>query len=220
MYKYDGPVASIGRAGNWSAEKSPDVWDTAGDYLPDDEARDQPSAWVNNFCGNGIYGVLSGHEDDVWKDVTTDSGTTTTAPCDSALEECRYKDQMTGLQWVSGLDVPYFYWDQAVAKCADLTWNGITGWRLPTQKELMEAYIHGIWTVNNPLWLSLDFQNAGVGAPYWSATTAVGFTTTVNEDGDEEYTYTQDQAFYVSLREGKVGSANKNSRSAKVACVK
>ena len=216
-FNYDGDVASIGRVGKYEGT-SRDVWDTVGDYLIDDEysyPHDQPLAWVNNLCGNNIDD--SEDEANVWKDVTTTSGSTT-APCDATSDECRFKDRISGLQWTSAQPFPsagYFYWDEAVLACANLTWNGITGWRLPTQKELMEAYIHGIGSaaIANDTWLSLDFQNAYAVAPFWSATTRVGY----NNDGDPLGNY----AFYVSLREGIVGRVVKANQSTfGVLCVK
>jgi len=211
-FNYDGDVASIGQVGQYGGTNR-DVWDTVGDYLNNDEESyptDQPLAWVNNLCGNNIDD--SEDEANVWKDVTTDSGTTT-APCDSDTDECRLKDQISGLQWTEARPFPskgYFYWDEAVLECANLTWNGITGWRLPTQKELMEAYTHGIGSAG---FLFLGFQNAYGVAPYWSATTRVEYNV------DEEPLGVR--AFYVSLREGLVARASKNLQSPLgVACVK
>lgn len=53
-------------------------------------------------------------------------------------------------------------WFDAMFACNRLNtigWNGYTtGWRLPTQKELMEAYVHGFRSVEGPNWNSEPFN--------------------------------------------------------------
>jgi hypothetical protein len=55
--------------------------------------------------------------------------------------------------------------------CANLNFGGAGAWRLPTEKELMAAYEHGIYTAPNANWLSKE-QMAGAGSSFfWSSTT-------------------------------------------------
>ena len=81
-----------------------------------------------------------------WQDLTTD-GT-----CDSAADDCIMKDRISGLTWSESFPVTAAAaasttrsWQNAIQHCNDLgSFGGQSGWRLPTQKELLEAWIHGI----------------------------------------------------------------------------
>jgi hypothetical protein len=59
---------------------------------------------------------------------------------------------MPGLSW-SKLQASAA-WNAAWIQCQSLNYNGQTGWRLPTQKELMEAYIHGIRSAARTNWMT------------------------------------------------------------------
>lgn len=63
-------------------------------------------------------------------------------------------------------------WNAAVAYCDGLSWNGQTDWRLPTQKELMEAYNHGLYSAATSNWINTAHMIAD---EFWSATTASYF---------------------------------------------
>lgn len=97
-----------------------------------------------NFCG---YKAPS---ESTWERVTTTPSTTGSNSI--------YLDKITGLQWSRGSDTTTYEWNDAAAAgdgaleyCAALSHGGIIGgnWRVPTQKELMEAYVHGIHELDN-----------------------------------------------------------------------
>ena len=77
-------------------------------------------------------------------------------------EDCIFMDQMTGELWTSpsGTAVD---WDSAITYCGALT-LGSHPWRLPTQKEILQAYTDGIWFVSTPLGIASQTF-------FWSATT-------------------------------------------------
>jgi hypothetical protein len=72
------------------------------------------------------------------------------------------QDKITGLWWSKSQSTAA--WDAAWANCQNLDHNGVTGWRLPTQKELMEAYIHGIRSAVSINWIT----QASLNSWYWT----------------------------------------------------
>lgn len=79
-------------------------------------------------------------------------------------EACVEKDLTTDLLWAKDDGNTTRSWDQAITFCAELNYGGYQGgWRLPTHKEMMQAYINGIWANKTPLNLTKGY--------YWSATT-------------------------------------------------
>ena len=113
-----------------------DWWDTIEDSNFDTAFPSSTvAAWTNDTDCNYSN----------WQDLTTD-GT-----CDTAGDNCIMKDKISGLTWSESYPVvgaaptsTTLSWQKAIQHCNELSWGGDTGWRLPTQKELMEAYIHGI----------------------------------------------------------------------------
>jgi hypothetical protein len=181
VYNYDGAVATIPTSGVASGTAI-DYWDTIDDYnnnvsgLPTSVV----SGWTNNDCG-GIE--ASAGDDNVWKDITTTSlGAASTCAADGA--RCTRQDKITGLSW-SKIQGYISSWPQAINDCDALTHNGQSDWRLPTQKELMDAYNHGIRSAAHANWIS----EASMASHFWSGSTvshttlgawvvdlAVGFT--------------------------------------------
>jgi hypothetical protein len=154
----------------WQASpQSIDIWDTIDDYnnvvagLPPSVL----TAWGNNTdCGGVDDPSVSTDDDNVWKDVTTAG--TGAASCSGSPERCTMQDKITGLSW-SKLQAKVA-WNTAWSNCQNLNYNGQTGWRLPTQKELMEAYTHGIrsipsaYAAANTNWMAEGNMNAW----FWS----------------------------------------------------
>lgn len=142
-----------------------DIWDTVDEFNnggADFTAASIPAAWTaDNFCG----GIGSAASSAVWTDTTAD-GT-----CDSAGDECRFKDKISGLEWSELL--PSVNWANAITTCANLSFGGEVDWRLPTQKELMAAYEHGIYSASTENWLT----KAQMVADYiWSSSSVSGYT--------------------------------------------
>jgi len=106
---------------------------------------------------------------DDWADRTADG------VCDSGGDECAYQDKHTRLWWseeqVTGT------WSAAVSRCENLSWAGQTDWRLPTQKEVLQAAVDGIYSLNSAYFL---YANCCEGwGDHWSST-----TNSIDDGGD------------------------------------
>ena len=141
-----------------------DIWDTIDDYYGLPASTVFPSSWsvANNYCGGVDDPNLSSDDDNVWKDVTTTNGTTPST-CAATPGNCTMQDKISGLKW-SKLASSSATWQTAITTCNGLTHNGQTAgsWRLPTQKELMDAYNHGITSAarTDANWMTLtDMQS-------------------------------------------------------------
>jgi hypothetical protein len=157
--------------------QSIDIGDTIDDYnnnvsgLPPSVV----TAWGNNTdCGGVDDPSLSTDDDNVWKDVTTAG--TGAASCSGSPGRCTMQDKITGLWW-SKIQTASSWW-RAVTTCQGLNYNGQTGWRLPTQKELQEAYTHGIrsipsaYAAANTNWMTEHNMNSY----FWSGSSVSGTT--------------------------------------------
>ena len=132
-----------------------DVYDTVDDYNNGAAAFgsfNTPPFPNNNPWGSDEYFCgFNDPTDASWERVTTSP---VTAGANSV-----YKDKLSGMNWSRGTSIAEKDWDEvaggasngALEYCADLDlenasagYGGITGWRLPTQKELQTAYAHGI----------------------------------------------------------------------------
>jgi len=142
-----------------------DVWDTIDDAnasafysaaLPDSGSGEP---FLANLCGT-TAGVTSQIAN--WSDNTLDNdGVAST--CAATTSNCSLKDLTTGLTWFKG-DGLNKSWYEAVYYCSTLLLAG-KSWRLPTQKELMTAYVDTIrYTVANG---TVSNYNLG----WWSSTT-------------------------------------------------
>jgi hypothetical protein len=162
VYNYDGAIGSIGTSGV-SSGTAIDIWDTIDDYNNNVSGL-PPSVvpgWENNACGGVDDPSLSTDDDNVWKDVTTTSGGAT-SNCATDAARCTMQDKITGLWWTKTQS--NVTWDAAWSNCQTLSYNGQTGWRLPTQKELMEAYGHGIRSAVSASWIT----QSGLNNWFWS----------------------------------------------------
>ncbi|MBC7658580.1 MAG: DUF1566 domain-containing protein [Chitinophagaceae bacterium] len=146
-------------------------WDTIDDY---NNNLAFPTALVSGFTSSNDCSSAD------WQDLTAD-GT-----CDAAADDCMMKDKISGLTWSESYPVTGAAaastaesWFSAIQHCNNLNFGGYaTGWRLPTQKELMDAYAHGIRDVGfNGAGVSTGSTNlnanfiADVDTYYWSAST-------------------------------------------------
>jgi hypothetical protein len=139
-----------------------DIWDTIDDYnggitgLPTQLASS--TDWTNDSMCGGIESTAG--DGNVWKDVTEGACTAATAA------NCSYQDKISGLEW-SKLSTSGKSWPYAIDYCQGLTHNGQPDWRLPTQKELMDAYNHGIRSAAANNWITISFFNQNT--YFWSA---------------------------------------------------
>ncbi|RYZ90909.1 MAG: DUF1566 domain-containing protein [Proteobacteria bacterium] len=72
-----------------------------------------------------------------------------------------HRDLTSNSYWTP--DQGTYNWEGAITYCDGLTLGGYTDWRLPTQKELLQAYIDGIW--HKSVGLSITHTE------FWVATT-------------------------------------------------
>ena len=160
VYNYDGAIGSIGTSGVNSGTGI-DIWDTIDDYnnnvsgLPPSVV----TGWGNNTDCGGVEATAG--DDNVWKDVTTTSGGAAST-CATDAARCTMQDKITGLWWTKPQS--NVAWDAAWSNCQTLSYNGQTGWRLPTQKELMDAYGHGIRSAVSASWIT----QSGLNNWFWS----------------------------------------------------
>jgi hypothetical protein len=177
-YNYNGAISGIGNGGNLAGSFGLDIWDTIDDYNDSNSGLPPSivSAWGNNTdCGGVDTAALSTDDDNVWKDVTTTNGTTAST-CAATSGNCTMQDKITGLWW-SKLQASGAWntaWNTCVTTLNNTTYsgnsvagyNGKTGWRLPTQKELMEAYTHGIRSAarTDAAWMT----EANMNSFFWS----------------------------------------------------
>ncbi|MCX6119306.1 MAG: DUF1566 domain-containing protein [Proteobacteria bacterium] len=142
-----------------------DIWDLLDDEGGYASAVPTYTGWSSsNQCG-GIEATAD--DANVWKDVTTTGDGSTASTCTATAAHCSFKDKMSGQEWHKP-DTSGRSWPDSVSYCDSLSYNGKTDWRLPTQKELMEAYSHGMKsTADSTNWIT----SANFYANYWTATT-------------------------------------------------
>lgn len=155
-------------------------------------------------CGGVDLPTITNDNNNVWLDVTTTDGNTPST-CASSATNCTLQDKITGLWWSKSqtLDQP---WDDARTTCASLDYNGKNDWRLPTQKELMEAYAHGIRSVPSSLgstnnWISESIVSSNY---FWSSSST---------------SWTSTNAWKVHLAKGAV-TENAKTSSLAIVCVR
>lgn len=125
------------------------------DYHNDGATLPTGNPWssADLICG-GLETVAG--DDNVWKDVTTGG-------CASS-STCRYMDKITKLQWTKALG--HGTYQNSIARCNDLVYDGFTDWRLPTVAEWNTAATHYMGSAAGGNWLSLgDIRYTA-----WSAT--------------------------------------------------
>lgn len=72
------------------------------------------------------------------------------ADCGSS-NRCIYLDRIAKVMWANAVSTssPSRH-SSALSSCRNLTWGGFNDWRLPTQKEALMAYVHGIRAISLP----------------------------------------------------------------------
>lgn len=189
-------VSSKNMTGSFDNTDSPassgvDVWDTIDDYnnnflFP----VTPPSGWLAAMGGNWIM--------DAMNDSGVGGGTTGNNGCDGS-EDCVFQDRYTGMKWTKDMGTRTS-WADAITYCHELTYGGYNDWRLPTQKELMQAYINGIWSQKHPVKLSIVSTSS-----YWTATTQSSQTV---------------EAWFVNLASGNAAAVEKSTSGFRAICVR
>jgi len=197
-YNYDGAVGSL-PATAISSGTAFDYWDTTDDYSG--IAANKVTAWSSaTYCDSST-----------WTDVTTTNGGTSNVVCGTS-STCIYRDQITNLQ-VTGIlssgsnttntGAPATNaWSAAVNACAGSTYGGYAAgtWRLPTQKELLSLYEHGIVSLVSANFMTL----ANMQGLFWSSSTASAGTTS---------------AWIVLLARGESSNGTAKTTALSVSCV-
>jgi hypothetical protein len=173
-----------------------DIWDTIDDYNKNNLFGPLTGVpgWENFDCGGVESFAGDGH---VLKDVTTSDGLTPSICAELTAANCTMQDKITGLWWSKQAN---FSWNDAINYCDALNHNGAVDWRLPTQKELLDAYNHGIRSAESNYWIDQTNMNSN----FWSATT--------DSSG-------ADSAWAMNLANGLTGPVGKISPS-NVVCVR
>ena len=181
----------------YTFENNPDVWDTIDDangsapFALPDSGSEEP--FLANLCGTtaGVTSQLAN-----WSDNTLDNAGVAST-CNKTTSNCSLKDLTTGLTWFKG-DGLNKSWYEAVYYCSTLLLAG-KSWRLPTQKELMTAYVDTIrYTVANG---TVSNYNLG----WWSSTTDSA---------------TPHKGWLVNLASGATASTEKYKSVNKALCVR
>lgn len=180
-----------------------DVWDTVDDYDWNGSATvgvPSTNPWPGgdeHFCG------YNSPTDPTWERVITTPAT--------SGDESVYRDRISGLNWTRGNDTSGMDWDSAEGNsapyaleyCNSLNHGGITAgnWRVPTQKELMAAYEHGIHDLDDD---HTATDNLGdLDSVFWSSSTRSNSTSS---------------AWFVFLGNGSTNNSSKTD-SYSVLCV-
>lgn len=164
-YNHDGSIGTLVNTGT-TAGTALDSWDTIDDYSG--IGGSSVSGWsASTSCGS-----------EAWTDVTTTDGGSTASAC--AAGTCIYKSQISNLK-VTGIlttgnntsdtaSPSSMDWSTAVNACAGSTYGGYTAgaWRLPTQKELLSLYEHGIRAMVSSNFISASNAQGN----FWSASSS------------------------------------------------
>ena len=169
------PVASPGATLQTAADANPSVVTTTG-------ATITTTTGTTTVATMGTLPVVPSN----WVDVTTVGPNLT------------LQDTLTGLSWSNRR--PNVTWQGAIDHCNALTYNGVSGWRLPTKEELKNASDHGIITAARANWMT----PANMQAYFWSASS---------------YSDNTNNAWIVYLRYGNTAGNSTNDSSA-VVCVR
>jgi len=123
-----------------------DIYDTIDDYNNGSTFPTQnPGGWTQTTDANWL------------RDPQSDTDTNNVC---NGTEDCVYKDQITSLFWIPSSSTRT-NWEDAITYCD--AFNGSSyggyssGWRLPTQKELQQAYVDGVWGQRSTLNVAADY---------------------------------------------------------------
>jgi hypothetical protein len=148
-YNYDGDVATIPEV-SVTTGTAIDHWDTTDDWVNGPGNYPTSNPWNSDyFCSKAN-----------WQAVGT--GTDCSAAGDSG--ECVYLEEFSGLMF-SEVQGAAATWQEAIDSCNGFNFGGYSvGWRVPTQKELMKAYVNGIFDL-------YDHEIGDLVAYFWSSST-------------------------------------------------
>lgn len=79
---------------------------------------------------------------ELWEKVTS-------ASCTSMGTPCIYRNKVTGLTWLNDNSQTKHTLANAKKFCGETAPEGISGWRVPTHREFIQAYVHRLRYINN-----------------------------------------------------------------------
>jgi hypothetical protein len=155
FYKNMAKVDLYDRFVGTAATDGLDVYDTTDDHANIGQfPTENPTGWPQATGANWI------------RETSTDNGsgggTASNGLCDGT-EVCLYVDRLTGMTWAKGDGVQRTL-EGAITHCEGLVRGGFSDFRLPTQKELLQAYVNGIWSLKGAAQLNIMAFN-------WSSST-------------------------------------------------
>ncbi|MCX6119304.1 MAG: DUF1566 domain-containing protein [Proteobacteria bacterium] len=128
-----------------------DYWDTL------DDSATAPLAFSSAWTSNGFQcGDVGPELEKNWESVTT---------CDATT--CILRDKQSGLQWAKA-EASTLDFSSSISTCSGKDYGGFTDWRLPTQKELLEAYVHRILSTGGLTYWTTAAEFSSTA--FWSAT--------------------------------------------------
>lgn len=80
---------------------------------------------------------------DYWQDLSV-AANGNRIGCGDSPARCMFRHKITKLTWMLPLRRNYVTWDNARTFCSNENIDGHTDWRLPTQKEALQAMVHGM----------------------------------------------------------------------------
>ena len=165
-----------------------DIYDTTDDH-----------ANVGTFPTENPPGFVQATGANWIREESTDDGRGNGIPsnglCDGE-ELCLYRDRLTGMTWFKGDGVQRTF-DGAINHCESVVAGSMNDFRLPTQKELLQAYVNGIWSLKEASKLNIMAFN-------WSASTV---------------SYAFDSGWMIYLNYGYSAATAKTSKAANL-CVR
>ncbi len=174
-----------------------DPFSTIDDYAGDGTTVPLINPWGDN---SGLCGYLSiPLEERTWEQVVTNPVT--------SGSDAVFKDKISGLKWTRYTAGGNYFDDPegthgagtgALEYCESLSHGGIDTWRVPTNRELFDAYAHGIHDLSSVHSVDDNLGNLESGA-YFSSSTTDAQTTTA--------------AKTLSIMNGKAISRNKHLMS-------
>jgi hypothetical protein len=166
FYKSRSNLPRFDRQSGAGALTGIDIYDSIDDYNGGGAFPAQgPVGWP---VWNTTHWVRDAASDDGAGGGTADDGA-----CNGS-EDCVYADRIAALLWARS-DQSDRTWEDAITYCDSLNaaeFGGYaSGWRVPTQVELMHAYADGIWS-------QMSSSRLNLGGGFWSTTTNSSDATT------------------------------------------
>lgn len=149
------------------------------------------------------WGVETQCTEALWEDVSKNTSGQK-EPCSSAKTDCVFRNVVTGLLWYKDATKNTASLSQAKAQCGGIPVTDGKKWRVPTHRELLQAYVHRI------RYLPASAQFLDPQGSYWSSSTRP------HSDARKSFKELQ-----VRVASGKTDySTDSGGTSGKVLCVK